>query len=134
MRCDRTLRSGLSSLVSIPAGFSDALRPDTSIEDSTKQTIVSIPAGFSDALRPGSEDPQMRSDVVSIPAGFSDALRHLYQYAESCCATFQSLLGFLMRCDKGSIVTSKDGNWFQSLLGFLMRCDNTRDWRRADRI
>ena len=38
--------------------------------------------------------------AVSIPAGFSDALRHSYlrsgigeQYL------FQSLLGFLMRCD-----------------------------------
>ena len=37
--------------------------------------IVSIPAGFSDALRPGSGCRRLGIRVVSIPAGFSDALR-----------------------------------------------------------
>ena len=39
-------------------------------------------------------------DLVSIPAGFSDALRHKLKIAVITIAvTFQSLLGFLMRCD-----------------------------------
>ena len=36
---------------------------------------------------------------------------------------FQSLLGFLMRCDIDDGVRITDINKFQSLLGFLMRCD-----------
>ena len=86
-------------VVSIPAGFSDALRVlgswfTTAVFGSFQSLlgflmrcefwyrcnmfihlIVSIPAGFSDALR----DVQFRTHChnvqVSIPAGFSDALR-----------------------------------------------------------
>ena len=39
------------------------------------QQRVSIPAGFSDALRPDSEGWEVIPEGVSIPAGFSDALR-----------------------------------------------------------
>ena len=61
--------------------------------------------------------------MVSIPVGFSDALRPDTQEGPECATLlFQSLLGFLMRCD-----ISAAGVWtaigFQSLLGFLMRCD-----------
>ena len=41
---------------------------------------------------------------VSIPAGFSDALRLIYTaivWFVSISISFQSLLGFLMRCDTG---------------------------------
>ena len=39
--------------------------------------FVSIPAGFSDALRRfRSRDVRLIERLVSIPAGFSDALRH----------------------------------------------------------
>ena len=36
---------------------------------------------------------------------------------------FQSLLGFLMRCDSIHDVYADCVQTFQSLLGFLMRCD-----------
>ena len=37
---------------------------------------------------------------------------------------FQSLLGFLMRCDEvDQLLIDFDADLFQSLLGFLMRCD-----------
>ena len=62
--------------VSIPAGFSDALRHGISVKDSPEHQYVSIPAGFSDALRLG---PIL--------------------YVLSPSFMFQSLLGFLMRCD-----------------------------------
>ena len=37
---------------------------------------------------------------------------------------FQSLLGFLMRCDEPAAKLCIFGCGFQSLLGFLMRCDS----------
>ena len=54
MRCDEVESSILqyAYTVSIPAGFSDALRPDARF--SVHPMYVSIPAGFSDALRHGS--------------------------------------------------------------------------------
>ena len=62
-------------------------------------------------------------NVVSIPAGFSDALRRICRDDSQQNTMFQSLLGFLMRCDvlSGEILQSR--SMFQSLLGFLMRCD-----------
>ena len=62
--------------VSIPAGFSDALRPKMAVASTPTLHQVSIPAGFSDALRPQALGHQADSTLVSIPAGFSDALRH----------------------------------------------------------
>ena len=38
--------------------------------------VVSIPAGFSDALRLYADYDRISDFKVSIPAGFSDALRH----------------------------------------------------------
>ena len=66
-----------------------------------------------------------KSIRVSIPAGFSDALR-LSSFTSSCnrFSEFQSLLGFLMRCDRSPCTSvSVCSAMFQSLLGFLMRCD-----------
>ena len=37
--------------------------------------------------------------------------------------SFQSLSGFLMRCDIRSGALTFPASWFQSLSGFLMRCD-----------
>ena len=47
---------------------------------------------------------------------------------------FQSLLGFLMRCDmiRRHRYFQFDVNKFQSLLGFLMRCDRIPLCRGAD--
>ena len=110
--------------VSIPAGFSDALRHPTratlfpvtlkfqsllgflmrcdrnvgAYQEMRDQ--VSIPAGFSDALRLYPSDALCVHSIVSIPAGFSDALRPVSPMACSfVLGWFQSLLGFLMRCD-----------------------------------
>jgi len=41
-------------------------------------------------------------------------------------AAFQSLSGFLMRCDIGITVYRNPDLTFQSLSGFLMRCDQPR--------
>ena len=62
---------------------------------------VSIPAGFSDALRRSLRKPLEGYVLqVSIPAGFSDALRPPeFQSPPFEASMFQSLLGFLMRCD-----------------------------------
>ena len=62
--------------------------------------------------------------AVSIPAGFSDALRPSVSLVWTVYE-FQSLLGFLMRCDH--VMGLRDFGQevvFQSLLGFLMRCDH----------
>ena len=86
-------------LVSIPAGFSDALRPN-SLDELDIAYSVSIPAGFSDALRHEPIYRRVDSGEVSIPAGFSDALRPDNQrHYLDMTLKFQSLLGFLMRCD-----------------------------------
>ena len=62
--------------------------------------------------------------TVSIPAGFSNALRRgIGLPTAALLGQFQSLLGFLMRCDACVIVCCPVSAVFQSLLGFLMRCD-----------
>ena len=94
----------VSSAVSIPAGFSDALRPYLEGNTPPFTGLVSIPAGFSDALRHRRNCAIFSSVSVSIPAGFSDALRHIaYATERIAYQEFQSLLGFLMRCDMLSI-------------------------------
>ena len=48
------------------------------------------------------------SHTVSIPAGFSDALRlEDEKRMEPSVAEFQSLLGFLMRCDQMPVYPGK---------------------------
>ena len=49
------------------------------------------------------------------------------QFGTEPFVLFQSLLGFLMRCDIILQVTPDVSVWFQSLLGFLMRCDLDRN-------
>ena len=53
----------------------------------------------------------MRCDKVTI---FSPGTR---------CQKFQSLSGFLMRCDATLPPARRQSALFQSLSGFLMRCD-----------
>ena len=67
--------------------------------------LVSIPAGFSDALRPELEQREAQPVPVSIPAGFSDALRPTGSFRSDPHSSFQSLLGFLMRCDANYLGT-----------------------------
>ena len=76
MRCDKS-RCALfrdSSLVSIPDGFSYALRPFRS-HSADVAIKVSIPTGFSDVLRYQRKRERCHYFLVSIPTGFSDALR-----------------------------------------------------------
>ena len=47
--------------------------------------------------------------MVSIPAGFSDALRRYDTSGHYTVKLFQSLLGFLMRCDDIDYFYGKDG-------------------------
>ena len=79
MRCDmgRVYVYSDTRIVSIPAGFSDALRQYL-MRMRTPDIEVSIPAGFSDALRPSRRQTALTGIRVSIPAGFSDALRPNY--------------------------------------------------------
>ena len=81
---------------------------------------VSIPAGFSDALRLNSlgVDRKLRSIRVSIPAGFSDALRPRSSFVQSHQITFQSLLGFLMRCDDAVRIGAEGADWVSIPAGF----------------
>ena len=85
--------------VSIPYGFSNALRRGKSFRLPVKFD-VSIPYGFSNALRPIINGRISNWYSVSIPYGFSNALRHRAYGREDLpeCA-FQSLMGFPMRCD-----------------------------------
>ena len=100
MRCDLESRAvAVRCCVSIPAGFSDALRRRCKTRKCGCVLLfqsllgflmrcdhiplrlyvslhhVSIPAGFSDALRPDAICKWLGLHTVSIPAGFSDALR-----------------------------------------------------------
>ena len=129
MRCDhkRLCVCRDHGVVSIPVGFSDALRHCVC---TTRYYFryVSIPVGFSDALRlPEGHILLALIDVVSIPVGFSDALRpYLFRQCVVTHKKFQSLLGFLMRCDDVAPDGHDPNVEFQSLLGFLMRCDTRR--------
>ena len=125
MRCDRSDAAyQCHQFVSIPAGFSDALRPCTPFVASVIAKFQSL-LGFlmrcDDIVRDG-----LRAAMqVSIPAGFSDALRPAMGASLiSMGMEFQSLLGFLMRCDAIVAVDAAATTMFQSLLGFLMRCDD----------
>ena len=113
--------------VSIPGGFSWSLRraPDGILADSAER--VSIPGGFSWSLRHpdwskfhiaawDSFNPWRVFLVVATTPTGARPSRH--------CTTFQSLAGFLGRCDPSDnekvLVTEAQ---FQSLAGFLGRCD-----------
>ncbi len=62
---------------------------------------------------------------VSIPYGFSNALRQSFnQEATACQKSFQSLMGFPMHCDKrAKFLIVQLLLLFQSLMGFPMHCD-----------
>ena len=138
----------MTSDVSIPAGFSDALRPllaAITIVTDWFQSLLGFLMRCDRSTRYGMNNGKQ----VSIPAGFSDALRReTRRYLQGRGWKFQSLLGFLMRCDSTiyqgkhnyDIVSipagfsdalrqffkrsGEDASYlFQSLLGFLMRCD-----------
>ncbi len=166
---------GRRRLVSIPIGFSLSLRHEIltlphyfgpwfqslsgflyrcdggTVPELNSVTVVSIPIGFSLSLRPYLSTTTFSSiSLVSIPIGFSLSLRlgQWFIYPESLLK-FQSLSGFLYRCDSISGSSSARYSYvsipigfslslrptlipapvrgaitrFQSLSGFLYRCD-----------
>ena len=82
MRCDFQidLHQILQDKVSIPAGFSDALRLENFTVSSMPIASFQSLLGF--LMRCDSSDLAVNilSPFVSIPAGFSDALRRLYLF------------------------------------------------------
>ena len=77
MRCDNSgyVVPAQQTIVSIPVGFSDALRHTCVPHLQLWHSKVSIPVGFSDALRREGHGRDTILRNVSIPVGFSDALR-----------------------------------------------------------
>ena len=127
MRCDQypLLVNSIVIQVSIPAGFSDALRHRCH-HVVIFGCVVSIPAGFSDALRLVANDPKYERWVLfQSLLGFLMRCDSFLDSAISNNSVFQSLLGFLMRCDSIPSPFLRISSMFQSLLGFLMRCDVT---------
>ena len=101
MRCDDIAVVEFGDLyhVSIPAGFSDALRHvEWGLNNGLFPLFQSL-LGF--LMRCDEIDRYIRHPAffVSIPAGFSDALRRIFRDVSTILTWFQSLLGFLMRCD-----------------------------------
>ena len=87
-------------MVSIPAGFSDALRPHYGVIK--EHRIIEFQSLLGFLMRRDIElnGNVLLNDTVSIPAGFSDALRlGCLTLSDPSTTMFQSLLGFLMRCD-----------------------------------
>ena len=81
--------------------------------------FVSIPVGFSDALRHFYFAWYLSHFYVSIPVGFSDALRQYYwQLACQVSYMFQSLLGFLMHCDNRRWAVFNNHNCVSIPVGF----------------
>ena len=113
MRCDaRPLECwGCRSEVSIPAGFSDALR--LCAPEVFPVSVIGFQSllGFLMRCDQTVYEKWETERTVSIPAGFSDALRRFMRMRLGQTSLFQSLLGFLMRCDSGQVrisVTSID--------------------------
>ena len=141
------MRLWVTRHVSIPIGFSNTLRLYTCIIrrnsplfqsllgflircDEARSSVinngvvVSIPIGFSNTLRPTPVQPTYDIWRVSIPIGFSNTLRPSRTTTkQNYIKGFQSLLGFLIRCDQKGAHPYFVFSTFQSLLGFLIRCD-----------
>ena len=111
--------------VSIPAGFSDALRQTVPLVNVKSRSLFQSLLGFlmrCDSIqRSGYEE----DCLVSIPAGFSDALRHVVWATIAIVVTVSIPAGFSDALRRDSpLAWSNPGQVFQSLLGFLMRCDS----------
>ena len=146
-------------LVSIPIGFSGSLQRQSRLSQHRTPTrfnpyrvfwfAATIPISFMPAL----------TLFVSIPIGFSGSLQliafsipqfavfpcfnpyRVFWFAATggqepipvMCTGFQSLSGFLVRCNNSPTGTGKCiGKEFQSLSGFLVRCNVRYDRREAD--
>ncbi len=86
---------------------------------------LSIPYGFSNALRPYDQSVESAINQTFNPLWvFQCAATRIKFFSLSEHNFFQSLMGFPMRCDGvGGYVLVIVGVIFQSLMGFPMRCD-----------
>jgi len=151
VRCDNKIIAPPTPIkvVSIPVGFSRSLRLSLSsiwgfvyegfnpcrvfsfaatqklLKLIEGPTIVSIPVGFSRSLRPAGFLPQIYDNVkFQSLSGFlvrcdGKKVFQLWHFSQ-----FQSLSGFLVRCDYRDTLTGYVIIMFQSLSGFLVRCDS----------
>jgi len=88
-------------VVSIPGGFSGALRRQQCRERSFNHTRFQSLAGFLVHCDIAGIAAYLLIFLVSIPGGFSGALRHYPGTAWANLPTsFQSLAGFLVHCDE----------------------------------
>ena len=109
--------------VSIPIGFSGSLQPLTTLHQDLCPS-VSIPIGFSGSL-------QRRAELWNISHGdgfnpyrvFWFAATAPHPIAKGVVARFQSLSGFLVRCNGDWKSYTSPMPVFQSLSGFLVRCN-----------
>ena len=86
--------------VSIPIGFSNPLQRRGSRSEGGTPSLVSIPIGFSNPLQPSLDRAGCTLAArVSIPIGFSNPLQPGIGAEGSASIRFQSLLGFLIRCN-----------------------------------
>ena len=111
--------------VSIPVGFSRSLQQEVCKKQGWQWIEVSIPVGFSRSLQQiYSAQAFCPLRPVSIPVGFSRSLQ--LQYLPDLLERrklFQSLSGFLVRCNFTLLLNKTTGDKFQSLSGFLVRCN-----------
>ena len=110
--------------VSIPVGFSGSLQRASHQRIFHGDFSVSIPVGFSGSLQPQAQaDARFFGPGVSIPVGFSGSLQLGNDCVMGVWGRFQSLSGFLVRCNRRSIGKHSEIFEFQSLSGFLVRCN-----------
>ena len=112
--------------VSIPVGFSRSLRL-YHLTSVLKRELGFNPCRVFSFAATGMLLLRISScQNVSIPVGFSRSLRLInYCVSQVDGAVFQSLSGFLVRCDMArSRLAGLSRASFQSLSGFLVRCDS----------
>ncbi len=125
-RCDIRDGGGVAQqvLVSIPIGFSLSLRRPCGRRGCSRSRLVSIPIGFSLSLRRGGDQPsRSASFAFQSLSGFLYRCDSSHAPPISMSVLFQSLSGFLYRCDEVIGEHPIHGSRFQSLSGFLYRCD-----------
>ena len=124
MRCDTILIASNESPLTFQSLLGFLMRCDSQTTPAKHGRQVSIPAGFSDALRQN-RAPAL-SCLLSFQSLLGFLMRcdlmNLWG-SRTTKKKFQSLLGFLMRCDNIFNCVAEPASLFQSLLGFLMRCD-----------
>ena len=121
----------VTNKVSIPIGFSGSLQLEAAIayNDAAKSFNPYRVFWFAATFSFGSGSGVVNS--VSIPIGFSGSLQlEMINPITTNIEKFQSLSGFLVRCNDVYCFGGPTVSGFQSLSGFLVRC-NIRSWLRT---